>query len=283
MMHHLAKIPYIHPPSLDLGFLKLQSWGLLVACGFLFGAWFAAFWAKRFRLPSKPIYDFAMWAFLGGFVGAHLVHVFAYEPAILRKDPWALLYFWEGVSSFGGFLGAGVVVLVYFRVSGLPFLPYSDALALGMAPGWAIGRIGCFLAHDHIGKPTDFWLGVDFPPHVVTPPGVRHDLGLYDSLVSWLLFAVLLVLVSRKVRHGVLGAVLCIGYASARFFLDYLRAVDIDNPDVRYFGLTPAQYGCFGLLLAGIILLLKSRTSAGDHVHTHPISLSTSKSMTSHS
>lgn len=264
MMIDPAAIPYIPAPSLDLGITKLQSWGLLVAAGFLFGAWFAARWAKRTGLSAKPVYDFAMWAFLGGFVGAHLVHVLAYEPEIIKKNPLALLYFWEGVSSFGGFLGAGIAAFIYFRISGLPFLPYSDALALGMAPGWAIGRIGCFLAHDHIGRSTQCWLGIDFPAHVVSPPGIRHDLGLYDSLVSWTLFAVLLLVVSQKPRYGVLGAILCSTYAIARFFLDYLRAVDIQNPDARYFGLTPAQYGCFLLLFAGIGLFMKSRGVGGE-------------------
>ncbi|HEY3738824.1 MAG TPA: prolipoprotein diacylglyceryl transferase family protein [Bryobacteraceae bacterium] len=37
-------------------------------------------------------------------------------------------------------------------------------------------RIGCFLAHDHIGRPTASWLGVRFPH------GTRFDLGLLYAL-----------------------------------------------------------------------------------------------------
>ena len=45
-----------------------------------------------------------------------------------------------------------------------------------------------------------------------------------------------------------------------RFFFDTLRATDLDV-DARYFGLTPAQYGCVLLVIYGIWGLATKRAS----------------------
>jgi hypothetical protein len=39
-----------------------------------------------------------------------------------------------------------------------------------------------------------------------------------------------------------------------RFALDFWRADDTATADARYFGLTPAQYGCVLVLAAGIVI-----------------------------
>jgi phosphatidylglycerol:prolipoprotein diacylglycerol transferase len=46
-----------------------------------------------------------------------------------------------------------------------------------------------------------------------------------------------------------------VAYAPTRFALDFLRARDTREADVRYFALTPAQWLCFGLLAFGAAML----------------------------
>jgi prolipoprotein diacylglyceryltransferase len=41
---------------------------------------------------------------------------------------------------------------------------------------YCVFRIGCFFAHDHVGRPTTSWLGVQFPG------GTRFDLGLLHAM-----------------------------------------------------------------------------------------------------
>jgi phosphatidylglycerol:prolipoprotein diacylglycerol transferase len=50
---------------------------------------------------------------------------------------------------------------------------------------------------------------------------------------------------------GTYIAIFCIWYGVVRFILDFYRAVD-----VRYLGLTPAQYLCFGLVAVGLTALM---------------------------
>jgi phosphatidylglycerol:prolipoprotein diacylglycerol transferase len=232
----LALIPGFQLPSLHLGFVTIQSFGVLTALGVLTAVWLAGRAAGRMGRDPQVVMDFAVVGVLTGVVFGHLVHVLFYHPEELGG--WQVLKFWEGLSSMGGLIGGIVAALVWFRWKRIPFASYSDALALGMAPGWGVARVGCFTVHDHPGIRTDFFLAVNMD-------GVpRHDLGLYEAILLLCLGALLWVLFRRGVLRGRLLVLLGLVYGTARFFLDFLRARPGDVPyaDARYLGLTPAQY-----------------------------------------
>jgi phosphatidylglycerol:prolipoprotein diacylglycerol transferase len=249
----LGLIPYFPQPRLDLGWISFEAWGVLVAVAFLSGVFLAMRAARKMGLDDRVIADYGLWAFVGGFTGAHLVHVLFYEPHLLVERWWFIFVIWSGMSSYGGFLGAAVATVIFFRRRAESFWHYADALAMGMAPAWAIARVGCFLAHDHRGSLSDFPLAVAFPG------GARHDLGLYDAILSFAITAVIYALFPKRPRFGVMTGIVCGVYAFVRFFFDYLRATDIANPDARYLGLTPAQYGSVVLCAFGVYMVVRSR------------------------
>jgi phosphatidylglycerol---prolipoprotein diacylglyceryl transferase len=235
-------IPYFQPPPLKLGPLSLEAFGLLAALGIFLASYLLTRHAARQGLTTQPLSDFAPWAIVGGLLGGHWVHLFLYHPEELSKGPLQVLKVWDGLSSFGGLFGGVIATLLFFRRHRLALRPYADAFALSVAPGWAVARIGCFLAHDHPGSLTDFPLAVAFPA------GARHDLGLYDALLLGAITAVLYVLHHRHLLRARLLPLLALLYAPARFAFDFLRARDLAYVDARYLGLTPAQYGCLALL-----------------------------------
>ena len=239
-------IPYFAPPSWHLGPFTFEVFGLFVAAGIVLGASILAREALRDRLDAEVMRDFAPWAVGAGIVGGHLVHLFLYHPEELHKSPFQILKVWDGLSSFGGLLGAIIFAVFYFRKRGYRFHDYGDVLALGVAPAWAVARLGCFAVHDHPGVPTDFFMAVNFPG------GPRHDLGLYDALWLAALTGLLFLLRRRRVLAGRLLPLLAILYSVARIFFDSLRATDLRYVDARYHGLTPAQYGCLLLIGYGI-------------------------------
>src|SRR5882724_8760947 len=150
--------------------------------------------AIRRGLPLHPLVGFMPWGIATGVIVAHLVHLFFYHPEELHGPwgAWQILKVWDGLSSTGGVLGGVLAAVAYFRWKGLRLSQFADALALGVAPGWAVARLGCFTVHDHPGVRTDFLLAVAFPD------GARHDLGLYDAL---LLLAISVVLYAVARRH----------------------------------------------------------------------------------
>lgn len=228
-------IPYLEPPALRVGPATIQLFGVLAALGVLVAVRVASRAAAAEGLDGRVPKDFAIWGVASGILSGHLVHILAYHPEELA-DPWRVLRVWEGLSSYGGLLGGGIAALAWFRVHRLRLADYGDALALGIAPGWAVARLGCFAVHDHPGTLTGFPLAVRFPG------GARHDLGLYDALVLGAIAGVLWLLRRRGAMRGRLLAVLALLYGPSRFLLDFLRARDLPYVDARYLGLTPAQY-----------------------------------------
>jgi phosphatidylglycerol---prolipoprotein diacylglyceryl transferase len=239
-------IPYFVVPTLHLGPLPIQPFGVLSATGVWLASWLLVRTARNSGLDPEPVEKLAGWALFGGLVGAHLVHVLLYHPEELRENgPLQLLKFWDGLSSTGGVLGGLVASIAYLRHRGLRFAPYADSFAIALPPGWAIARLGCFAVHDHPGVLTHFFLAVDFPG------GPRHDLGLYDAIVLAAITVIVQLIRHRPELQGRLLGVVALLYGSCRFLLDFLRARDVGYVDARYLGLTPAQYAAIVLVIWG--------------------------------
>jgi phosphatidylglycerol:prolipoprotein diacylglycerol transferase len=252
-------IPYFQFPSLHLGPLTIQVFGIFAALGVFVGAKLAMKAAARDRLDPQPIGDYAVWGVASGILSGHLVHLFLYHPEELQGDPLRIFRVWEGLSSFGGLLGAVIAAVIYFRAKRIPIhAGYADAFALGIAPGWGIARLGCFAIHDHPGVLTDFPLAVMFPD------GPRHDLGLYDALALFAIAAVAWTLRAKGRMRGNLLAVVALLYGTQRFLTDFLRATDVAYRDARYLGLTPAQYFCFALWAYAAWRLLGHRAASDE-------------------
>lgn len=237
-------IPYFNYPSINLGFFSINTWGLLANLGFALGIYI--FWrkGKQWGVSGNKLLDLSFWIMLGAIIGARLGHVFFYEWGYYRAHLSEIVAVWHGgLSSLGGFIGGGAVVFLKIRKYSLPFWRTFDALVYALPFGLACGRIGCFLIHDHPGTLTHFFLGVKYPD------GVRHDLGLELLFVNIALGITFLILSRRPRQEGFFLITFLLLYSPIRFFLDFLRETDI-----RYVGLTPAQYGMIGMFAVGLWL-----------------------------
>lgn len=254
-------IPYFQFTHFAVGPLTIQVWGLCVALGILVATLLMHFLAKKYVLSSEVVLDMALWILVGAFIGARFFYVVFYNPSAYVWQPLAALRVWEGgLSSMGGFVGAVGGIWLFAKKRHFNWhelLPYFDIAAVGLWLGWGIGRIGCFLIHDHPGTLSHFVLAVTYPAQIpcAIPGGAqcfmpRHDLGLYESIIGFVLFAIFLILFQRliKKRWGLVAGFSIASYAAVRFFLDFLRANDLPISDARYAVLTPAQWGMLAIL-----------------------------------
>lgn len=240
-------LPYLSLTSLPIGPITLHVWGILVALGFLVGTLAAGWMAKKRGLQTSAVYDLAPWLAIAGMVGGRLGHVFFYEPAYFLQNPLEIFAIWHGgLSVYGGIFACIAVGLLYLRRKRVDVFAYSDVLIFGLPFGKIFGRIGCFLIHDHPGTLTDFVLGIKYPDG-----DVRHDLGLYLAMNAFILSTLFLWLARKERPTGMYIVVFALWYGVARFFLDFLRVVD-----VRYFGLTPGQYFSLMLVVFGTAMAL---------------------------
>lgn len=264
LRRRMAALPYFSVGPWSLGPITIYSFGVMVAIGVMLAHAVAVKRAVRLGLGEQTMRSLLGWMLVVGFVGSHVFNVLMYEPQVVLEDPLRLLWIPGSLSSFGGILGALIGVVVWKkRHPKVRPLPYLDAAAFALPVGWLFGRIGCALVHDHPGALTDFFLAVDFGPHA--PGGIRHDLGLYEAL-WWVVLVGLVFGIDRlkpalRSPPGFYLALLPLAYTPVRFGLDFLRVPPQLGGDVRYFGLTPAQYLSIVFFLLGLLLMLRWRRS----------------------
>jgi phosphatidylglycerol---prolipoprotein diacylglyceryl transferase len=299
-------IPYIHIRDIQLGPIPLHPFGILVATGVLIGTALATWRARIRNVDLDLLNSFITWMLVAGFMGGHMLDTIFYHPTeIARFDdaghfmwtrPWSLFFLWEGLSSFGGFIGGfiGVILWKFFymrtianvggfveiawfsrRKKALPIMPFCDIILSVFPVAWVFGRSGCSVVHDHPGAraTADAMFAVAYPdrPPVYTHfielihgTAPRYDLGTLEMMFTVVVAISFACTWGRKLPTGAYVVAVALAYSPVRFAMDYLRITDGESADPRYGGLTPAQWMCialfvFGLVLAARVWSLKKR------------------------
>jgi len=169
---------------------------------------------------------------------------------------------------YGGFIGALIASAIFFRRHPrLPFWRIADLCGPAIALGQAIGRIGCLMAGDDYGRPTQLPWAVTFTdPDAAriggAPLGVSlHPVQLYESIVCFGLFALLVRLSRHKRFDGQVILAYTLLYAVARFILEYFRG-DADRGFVFGGLLSTSQFVATILGPVAIALWIVRRRSA---------------------
>lgn len=287
-------LPFFHLGSYDVG-LPIQAFGVIVAIGLIIGATPLRRYAEWHGVSDDHIRGLLTWVMISGFLGAHEFDVIAYQwhrigevasaqpaswwpgwlPDGMWPSNWPLgLRIWDGISSYGGFIGGAIGFALYVWWKRLPVRLFADITIVGLLPAFTIGRVGCSVVSDHIGAAVDpgtwyAFLAEDYPRTAKVAqqlaeayPGTSEyirawNLGLLEFLylvpvniiIVWLAFRP-----QKRMPAGYITVLTGVLYAPARFFLDFLRP---ETTDPRYLGLTFAHWS--SILAFGVALYAARR------------------------
>ncbi|MDD3582113.1 MAG: prolipoprotein diacylglyceryl transferase [Desulfobacca sp.] len=262
----------MHPILFKLGPVSIFTYGFCLALAFLLGIGMAGREAKRLGVRVEQIYDLCFWIVVAALVGSRLLHILM-SPTYFLDNPLEMIKLWKGGLAFqGGVILAVIVSIVYMRRHQMPILGTFDILAVGAPLGQAIGRIGCFMAGCCYGRPCDFFWCVTFTdPQTLAPQGIPvHPTQLYESLLAFGNFALILWLRKRKSFDGQLTCAYLALAGLIRFAVEFFRG-DFRGP-VIVAGMPLTQV--IALLLAvgfGGWLLWRYwqlRSGKGSYLHT---------------
>jgi phosphatidylglycerol:prolipoprotein diacylglycerol transferase len=251
----VAALPYVAIPR--FGFVN--SYATLLLLGLVLGALVMQRLGRRYGIAGGECVALAAVLAAVAFVTAHVFDVAVYQWARAMTEPALWFRFQEGHSLFGALLGVAIVLFAWTRIRGLDLALHADLVAVGTLVAVTLGRVGCALVHDHPGAPTELPIGVDFPTELVhfhgiesDAPTVRlHDLGLEEVVLLLPVLVMAKVLVARRLRAGMVAAIVAIAYACIRFPLDFLR-LPMTEPVHR--GLTAGQWSCIVMFVVAMVL-----------------------------
>ena len=252
----------MYPRLLISPWFTVHTFGVLLALAYLAALWWLRREARREGVDVDGVTSLGFWAIGGAIVGAKALMIVRdfREFAVAPSEIFSSSVLAAAGDFYGGFIGALVASAIFFRHHReLAAWRVADFCGPAIALGQAIGRIGCFMAGDDYGKPTDVPWGVAFTDPDASriggaPLGVRlHPVQLYESLVCLLLFVLLVRLSRRKRFDGEVILAYTTLYAIARFVLEFFRG-DADRGFVFGGMLSTSQF--IAAILGPVAILL---------------------------
>jgi phosphatidylglycerol:prolipoprotein diacylglycerol transferase len=248
----LAYLRYDPLVRIHLGPLSISPHGVGIAVGFLLGAYVFLGWCRKAGLTDDQVYSLVNRAAIGSIIGARVAYVINHPGDF--NNPLEIFAVWKGgISLLGGIGGAVLAGVPKMRSEGLSFWKVMDLAVPCVALGIVVGRI------DHLGKPTEFFLGYVCPSKVTGSPCLApigqavHQPALYDLFSATLLLIVLMRLRRTTRYDGFLTLFFGAWYGTGRFMEDFFRIDETHGT-----GLTGSQWTAvtvLGLCLFCLVVL----------------------------
>lgn len=214
----------MYPILLEIGSLKLYTYGLFLALGFITAIWFTKRNARFYGIDHQTVSDLFFTVLVSAIIGARLLYVII-NPDDFRHNILDIFKIWNGgLVFFGGFIAATLAAVVFCRIRGLEVWKTADVLAPGLALGHSLGRFGCLFAGCCFGKTCDLPIAVVFRhPESLAPLNIPlHPTQLYMVATNFLLFLILLAVQKRKRFNGMV-------------FLSYVMLYSVFRAGVEFF------------------------------------------------
>jgi phosphatidylglycerol:prolipoprotein diacylglycerol transferase len=258
----------------------IGTYGPLIVLGLLAGL-ALGWWIGRPRgYAIEYFLDFVFLAVLAGFGGGRLLYILT-DLKGFAADPMAYILSRTGFVFLGGLIGAAAAMVWYVRARRLPVWATADVVLPTLALGHAFGRIGCHFAGCCYGgvctapvaiqvprvvlKDNTYWpnayldhlqRGEVLPSSPVSLP--VWPVQLMEAGGLFVLSAVLVWLLSRRMRTGMVAGAYLLGYGAMRFGLEFLRG-DAARGFLWEGGLSTSQAISAVMIVAGVVVLATGR------------------------
>ena len=243
-------------PHFHLFGLEIPTFGVMMLVGMV--AAFILLYFNRRRVPfsEDDLLTMALYAIIGGFIGAKLLYWIVEFDQILANPRFLLDTLTAGFVFYGALIVGALAILVFARRRKQPFFGYVDLVAPSFILAQGFGRIGCFCAGCCYGAVCDSPLSVIYPAGSSAPAGVPLlPTQLFESAFCFVFAAVLTAIFRRQKRYGTTTGWYLVGYGVWRFIIEFFRSDDRGAVGA----LSTSQFIGIFIVLFGIVTLVLVR------------------------
>lgn len=227
------------PKSFSVFGFEVAIYGMLIALGVLSGIFMADYVAKKEKVNTEVIWDFAIYAVIFSIIGARIYYVI-FEWDMYKNNLLEVFNLRNGgIAIYGAVIAAFITLFVYCRIKKQSFLQIVDICVPGLALGQAIGRWGNFTNREVFGGYTNNLIAMRLPIEAVRSRDISADVAahiaegtnyiqvhptfLYECLWNLALIAIMLLYRSHKKFEGETWLIYLGGYGLGRFWIEGIR------------------------------------------------------------
>lgn len=214
----------MHPVLISIGSFKVHSWGFMLAIAIILGIFGLRKMFKAEGYDPDAVIDLVLILVVTGVLGSRLAYIVLYQWQEFVTNPWLVLSPTNG--GIGGLVWYGTFIFAvpgfiwFVKRKGYQVWNVMDMLSPNLALGYAVVRIGCFLAGCCHGRITDSALGVVFP---AVDQFARYPTQLFSSGLNFILFLGLIYYFPHRKFSGQVFILYLMGYSVYRFIVEYFR------------------------------------------------------------
>lgn len=135
----------VNPVIFHIGSFEVRWYGVLIMISFLVGIAIARKRAPRFGIQDNEILDASFAMLVAGVLGARVAFILQSWPYYSKHLSELFSLRFEGLTSFGGFIGGFLALLVWTRMRKVNLWTIADVCGVPLLVSNAIGRVGCLL------------------------------------------------------------------------------------------------------------------------------------------
>ena len=264
---------------LNLGFLTIRWYGLLISISVVIGLFISKKLAKSRNINPQYISDILPSLIISSIIGARAYYVifewrqYSGNNFFTSFDLFnnviqipSFLAIWQGgIAIHGGLIGGFLCILFFCKSKNIHLKTFIDTLIPSIILGQSIGRWGNFFNNEAFGIPTNLpwklFIPIQNRPIEFINYQFFHPTFIYESLWNFLIFILLITIFYQQnnknsVRPGFISCLYLIGYSFGRFWIEGLRIDPLCIGGIPPFcdgGLRMAQFISIFLFSSGLI------------------------------
>ena len=217
----------MNPVAFTILGLPIRWYGIIIACGMLIAIIIANFTSKIRDINYDELFNMVLLALPLAVIGARLYYVI-FNFSDYQKDLIEIFNTRQGgLAIHGGVIVGLISAYLYAYYKKLNFWKYADVAAPSIVLAQAIGRWGNFFNQEAHGGPVSHAFISHFPSFIQSgmyiDGGYYHPTILYESIWDVLVFIILLILLKKTKKTGLVIFTYIGLYSTGRFFIEGLR------------------------------------------------------------
>ncbi len=244
------------PVLVDLVYVKIYWYSVIVLLAFLFGGYVAMKEAKKYEISEDDFVNFLFFLVPFSLLGARIYYII-FNWSYYQSDLMQVFRVWEGgLAIHGGILFGFVWVVLYARSNQIRLIRFLDIIAPALLLGQALGRWGNFFNQEAYGPVTtaakleSFYIPDFIIEGMYINGSYYHPTFLYEF--GWCILGYLfLIIIRRFVKYLKIGQLTGLGLiwlGAGRYYIEGMRLDSLMLGDYRI-----AQIVSIVMIFIGII------------------------------